>query len=477
MEIFRYNKRKMHVRKKMVSMQEPHAQNKNSEAQYKKMMETPIAKLVTWMAVPTVISSMITVIYNTADTYFVSQINKSASAAVGAVYAIMAIVQAFGFGLGMGAGSLISRKLGQKDNVSADRYASSACVASVSVGVLIMTFGLLFLEPILKLLGCTDTMMPYAIPYAKYILLAAPLNCATFVLNNTLRSEGFSKLAMFGIGTGGLLNVALDPLLIFGLDMGTGGAALATMISQTVSFLILASMFVFGRSIVHISPRNISRKFEDYKLIVTTGLPTICRQGLGSVAAAVLNIQAVGYGGDAAGAAITIANKIYTLARNMCIGIGQGFQPVAGYNYGAGNKKRAWQAFVFAVKLGTGLCLAFTLVTVLFAEQIMWWFCDDAQVAQLGIQTLYLASAVMPFLAFSTYVNQLYQCLGFKAKATFLASCRQGVFFLPAVLLLPLALDCLGVQAAQPVADLCTFLTCLPFAIHFYYTHISDKKR
>jgi len=449
-------------------------QSPNSEAQYKRMMETPIPKLVMSLAVPTVVSSLITVIYNTADTYFVSQINKSASAAVGAVYAIMAIVQAFGYGLGVGAGSLISRKLGKKENEAADRYASSAFLASVMVGAIIMVAGLTWLQPILRMLGCTDTMMPYAIPYARFILLAAPLNCATFVLNNTLRSEGFSKLAMLGIGTGGLLNVALDPLLIFGLDMGTGGAALATMLSQIVSFLILAAMFVFGKSIVHINPRCISRKFADYKLIAATGFPTICRQGLGSIAAAVLNIQAVGYGGDAAGAAITIANKVYTLARNMCIGIGQGFQPVAGYNYGAGNKKRAWQSFTFAVKFGSILCLAFTAVTVLFAEPIMWWFCDDAQVAKLGIQTLYLAGAVMPFLAFSTYVNQLYQCLGFKAQATFLASCRQGVFFLPAVLLLPLVLDCFGVQAAQPVADLCTFLISVPFAVRFYKKHIRE---
>lgn len=444
----------------------------NSEQQYQRMLETPIPRLVMSLAVPTVIGSLITVVYNTADTYFVSQINKSASAAVGAVYAIMAVIQALGYGVGVGAGSLISRKLGQKDNEAADRYASSAFFAAILAGTFVTVAGLSFLKPFLRLLGCTDTMMPYAIPYAKYILWAAPINCATFVLNNTLRSEGFSKLAMIGIGAGGILNVLLDPLLIFTLGLGTGGAALATMISQTVSFCILAAQFVSGRSIVRIHFKCVSRKFADYRLIVATGLPTICRQGLGSVAAAVLNIQAVGYGGDAAGAAITIANKVYTLARQICIGIGQGFQPVAGYNYGAGDKKRAWQAFAFAVKLGSAICVAFAAVATLFAKEIMWWFCEDAQVAQLGIETLYMASAVMPFLAFSTYVNQLYQCLGFKAQATFLASCRQGVFFLPTVLLLPLVLGCLGVEASQPVADLCTFLISVPFLIRFYRKQI-----
>ncbi|MBO4971635.1 MAG: MATE family efflux transporter [Clostridia bacterium] len=450
----------------------------DSEAQYKRMMETPIPRLVASIALPAVIGTLITVIYNTADTYFVSQLNKSASAAIGAVYSIMAIVQAFGYGLGIGAGSLISRRLGAKQNKEADKYASSAFFAAILVGMLIAVLGISFLEHLLRLLGCTDTMMPYAIPYAKYILLAAPINCATFVLNSTLRSEGFANLATIGIGAGGILNIFLDPLFIFKLNMGTGGAAIATLVSQTVSFCILGSMFVLGRSIVRIDVRCVSRRFTDYKLIVTTGVPTICRQGLGSLAAAVLNIQAIAYGEDAAGAAITIANKVYVLVRNISIGIGQGFQPVAGYNFGAGNKKRTWQSFVFTAKVGSVLCVLFAAVSALFAEPIMWWFCDDAEVAKIGIQTIYLSSVVMPVLAFSTYANQLYQCLGFKGPATFLASCRQGIFFLPAVILLPLTLGCLGVEAAQPIADLCTFFVAVPFVIAFYKKYISadDKK-
>jgi len=317
--------------------------------------------------------------------------------------------------------------------------------------------------------------MPYAIPYAKYILLAAPINCATFVLSNTLRSQGFSRLSTIGTSIGGVLNLFLDPLLIFGLNWSTGGAAIATMLSQIVSFCILLWFFLRGKSIVALSIRHVSKRFDDYKLIVTTGLPTICRQGLGSLAAAVLNIQAIAYGGDAAGAAITISNKVYILVRNLCMGLGQGFQPVAGYNYGAGNRQRAWQSFSFAVKSGTVLCVICAAISAIWAEPIMWWFCDDAEVARIGIQTIYFGAAVMPFLAFSTYANQLFQCLGFKGKATFLASCRQGVFFLPAVLLLPLALQCVGVQAAQPVADFCTFLTCVPFVILFYRKHFRQE--
>lgn len=443
-----------------------------AEAQYRRMMDTPIPRLVTSLAIPTVIGMLITVIYNTADTYFVSQINKSASAAVGAVYAVMAIIQAIGFGLGVGAGSLISRKLGAKENEAASRYASSAFFAAVLIGGGIAALGLSVLEPFLRLLGCTDTMMPYAIPYARFILLSAPVSCATFVLSNALRSEGYSTLATVGVSSGGILNVILDPILIFGLDMGTGGAALATGISQAVSFLILLAMFLSGKSIVRIGFRHVSRSFGDYRLIAATGLPTICRQGLGSVAAAVLNIQAIAYGGDAAGAAITIAGKVYVLVRNIVIGFGQGFQPVAGFNYGAGNRRRAWQSFTFATWVGSVVCVLFAVVTVLFAEPIMGWFSDDTEVLRIGIRYIWLSGAVMPFMAFSTYVNQLYQCLGFKGQATFLASCRQGIFFLPAVLLLPLGLRTLGVVAAQPLADFCTFLVSIPFLILFYRRYV-----
>ena len=446
-----------------------------SDSQYKRMLETPIPRLITSLCVPTVISSLITVIYNTADTYFVSQIDKSASAAVGVVFSIMSIIQALGFGLGVGAGSLISRRLGAKDNNAANTYASSAFAASVLVGTIIAVIGLSFLEPILVFLGCTDLMLPHAIPYARFILIAAPLNCATFVLNTTLRSEGLSLLSMVGITTGGVLNMILDPILINGCNMGTGGAAVATMISQTVSFTILFVIFLAGKSIVKINLKSVSRRFADYKAIVTTGIPTIFRQGLASIASAALNIQAIEYGLEATGAAITIANKMYMLVRNVIVGLGQGFQPAAGYNYGAGNKKRTWECFTFAVKVGTVICLIFGTFSAIFAEQIMWFFSDDAEVVAIGTETLYFLCICIPFMAFSTFVNQLYQGLGFRVIATLLASCRQGIFFLPTVLLLPYALDRIGVQAAQPIADMCTFFFSIPFIIHFYKQYICER--
>ncbi|MBQ6930100.1 MAG: MATE family efflux transporter [Oscillospiraceae bacterium] len=449
--------------------------NSKIEYQHHKMTQTPIPKLVASMAIPTVTSMLITVAYNTADTFFVAQIDKSASAAVGVVFAIMEVIMALGYGIGVGACSLVSRRLGAKQNAQADMYASSGMFAAVTVGCVLCITGLAFLDSILAMLGCTATMMPHAKPYAAFVLLAAPLNCATFVLNNILRSQGMTRLAMIGMGAGGILNIFIDPVFIFKLGLGTAGASIATMISQCVSFVILASCFVTKRSVVNLHIRAVSRNLQDYKDIVSLGLPTMFRNGLASVAAAVLNIKAIQYGGDTAAAAITIANKLYSLARSIAFGIGQGFQPVAGYNYGAGNKKRTWQAFVFTTKVGTAVCITFSVFTALMAQNIMLWFTQDMQVVAIGTETLHILSAAMPLLAFSTYVNHLYQSLGFRLQATFLASCRQGIFFLPVIMLLPLKMGLAGVQAAQPLADILSFVISVPFIVHFYRNYINSR--
>ncbi len=447
-----------------------------AKSQYNKMINTPIPRLIVGMSIPAVVSMMITVIYNTADTYFVSHINKSASAAVGAVYSIMAVIQAVGYGLSMGAGSLVSRHLGKKETEKADMYASSAFFVSFFAGLFVTVSVLAFLKPVLKMLGCSKTMMPYAVPYAKYILIAAPLSCSTFVLNNVMRSGGQTAFAMIGMGLGGIINMILDPILIFKFNMGTGGASLATAISQAISFIVLGAVYVLKRSVVNISFKKVSRKSNDYTEIISTGLPTIFRQGMGALATTLLNVQAVVYG-DAVVSAITIANKVYVLVRNLVLGIGQGFQPVAGYNFGAGNKKRTWQAFEFTNILGSVICVLLAVFIALFASPIMSWFSNDGGVVEIGTQTLYFACAVMPFLAFSSYVNITYQCLGFKKQATFLACCRQGIFFVPLILLLPMFIGKVGVQATQPISDFLTCIVSIPFIIKFYNKYIKEQKR
>ena len=435
------------------------------------MLKTPVPKLILELSAPTVLSQLVSVLYNTADTYFVSQIGNSASAAVGVVFSLMSIIQAFGFGIGMGSSSLISRRLGEKRDADADRIASSAVAASLAVGILLMAAGLPAIDGLMRLLGSTETMLPYSRAYGFYILLSAPVMCSSFVLNNILRSEGEANLAMWGLTAGGFLNIFLDPVFIFTLKLGIAGAAIATALSQCVSFVILLLAFLRGKSIVHLRLACVSRRFGDYWLILSTGFPTICRQGLASLATALLNRQAAAYG-DAAVAAMTIATKIYLLVRNIILGIGQGFQPVAGYNYGAGSRSRTREAFRFACLLGTAVCIVCAAVLALGADTVISWFRRDDTVITIGRQALLYACLVMPLMAYSTFVNQLYQCLGYNLSATVLACCRQGIFYLPLILLLPGLLGLTGVEMTQPAADALTFFLSIPFQIAFYRRHL-----
>ena len=338
-----------------------------SEEQHRRMLQTPVPRLILSLAAPTVASQLISIIYNTADTFFVSQISTSASAAVGVVFSLQSIIQAYGFGVAMGAGSLISLRLGEKKDRDANMYATSGFLAEFVGGLLMLVFGLLYLEPLIRVLGATETMLPHACAYGRIILMGAPIMCGSFILNCILRAEGAAVASMIGLCSGGILNIALDPLLIFTFGMGTAGAAVATVISQCMSFLVLAVAFLRGRSIVHLRPKYISRSPRDYVQILAVGFPTIARQGMASLASALMNIQGAVYG-DAAVAALTISNKIYLLVRNVIIGIGQGFQPVAGYNYGAGDRKRTRQAFIFATKLGTVICILAAAIIAAFAD-------------------------------------------------------------------------------------------------------------
>ncbi|MCD8077659.1 MAG: MATE family efflux transporter [Lachnospiraceae bacterium] len=449
--------------------------NFDKEAQHKRMLETPMPRLIVSLAIPTTASQLVTTIYNTADTYFVAQIGTSATAAVGVVFSLMSIIQAVGFGIGMGAGSLVSRRLGAEQEEEAHKYASSAFAAAIVFGLCLMILGEFGLNSLMRLLGSTDTILPYARSYAHYILAGAPIMCAAFVLNNVLRYEGEASMAMIGLCTGGILNMFLDPLFIFVFDMGIAGAALATVLSQCVSFLLLLSVFLRGRSIVKLHPRYVSLHPQDYLLIVRTGFPTICRQGLASLASALLNRQASLYG-DAAVAAVTISNKIYLLVRNIVLGIGQGFQPVAGYNYGAKNHARVREAFVFSTKLGTVIATAAAVILALHAGTVISWFrADDPEVIRIGTTALYYACAVMPFMAYSTYVNQIHQSLGFSTRATFLACCRQGLCFIPLIYLLPAVLGLTGVQMAQPAADFFSFIIAVPFQVVFFRKELSGN--
>ena len=431
------------------------------------MLETPIPPLVISLAIPTVISMLVTSIYNMADTYFVSQINTSASGAVGIVFSIMAAIQAFGFMVGMGAGSISARLLGQNKGDEASVYSSSAVLTALILGVFFAGLGLLFLEPLIWLLGSTETIFPYAIEYARYILLGAPVMVLAYTLNNLLRWQGLAYLSVIGLAIGGIINMILDPIFIFVFDLGIGGAGAATLLSQCISLLILISFFVLGKSELRVARSCISRSPQVYLSIFKQGMPSFFRQAVFSFGISSLNFNAKPFD-DAAVAAMSIVSRVFMVASSIVIGFGQGFQPVLGYNYGAGKNDRVKQTILYSLKVCTGILLAAALLGYLFAPQIITVFRrDDAQVIAIGTQALRFQALTLPLGAVLTFANMLFQSLGKSWRATILAVCRQGLF-IPLVFFLRWHFGLTGLQVAQPVADLLAFLIAAPIMLHYF---------
>lgn len=450
-----------------------------SQEQYKRMTDTPIPRLILSMAVPTIASMLISSVYNMADTYFVSKLGTSASGAVGIVFSLMALIQSIGFMIGMGSGSLISRTLGEQKKEEADEIASSGFFATLVFGVLLTIVGTIFLNPFMDLLGATNTILPYAVSYGRYILFGAPILMGSFVLNNILRAEGRAQLAMFGIGFGGILNIGLDPLLIFVCKLGISGAAIATLISQCCSFALLLFFFLKGKSITRLRMSSVSRKVICYWQILKTGLPSFSRQALASVATVTLNRNVRVYG-DEAVAAMAIVSKIFMVIFSVLIGFGQGYQPVCGYNFGAGNKKRVKKAFAFTTIVGTCFMGAFAVVGYVGAETIMHWFIDDAKVIEVGISAFRAQCLAMPLVPLGAICNMSLQVVGKTWQGTILSAARQGIFFLPLIYLLPRYLGLTGVEITQAAADGCTFLLSIPFCIAFLHSMgntTSNRKR
>ncbi|MDL2318365.1 MATE family efflux transporter [Eubacteriales bacterium OttesenSCG-928-A19] len=425
------------------------------------MLNTPIPKLIPRLAAPTVTSMLVTSIYNMADTYFVSQLGQSASGAVGVVFTLMLFIQAIGFTLGMGSGSNIARLLGAQDEKTASGVASTGFVTSILLGLLLAVGGIIFMEPLVRMLGATETILPYAEAYAQYILIGAPWMAASFVLNNILRSQGNAFWSMIGLTIGGVLNIILDPIFIFALGMGTGGAALATILSQLVSFFILLYM-VMRHSAARISLKRVN--FRLLGRIIPVGLPSFYRQGLTSIATILLN-RAAGVYGDAAIAAMSITSRIMGFCFSALIGFYQGFQPVCGFNYGAKRYDRVREAMLFSMKVTTVAMTVLCVLVMFFAPQLIEIFRrGDTEVIEIGAKALRMQAILLPTMAYSVMTNMSHQSLGMSTQASILALARQGLFFIPAILILPALFGLQGVLLAQPVADVLALLISIPFA-------------
>ncbi len=440
----------------------------NQAKKLRHMTTAPVKGLIVRLAVPTMISMMITSIYNMADTFFVGQISggseaaTSATAAVGVAFPLMAVIQAFGFMFGHGSGNFISRALGSRKTEEAERMAATGFFMALIAGTLLMALGLLFLDPLVRLLGSTDTILPYAASYVRLILIGCPWMTSSLVLNNQLRFQGNALFAMIGIASGGLINIALDPLLIFGLGMGISGAALATIISQFISFCLL---YIGTRKSdnLKIRLRNFTPTPHFLAEMFRGGAPSLFRQGIGSVATTILN-NAAGAFGDPAIAAMSIVSRVMMFANSLVIGFGQGFQPVCGFNYGAGKYSRVKEGFAFCVKCATLFLTCAAILGAVFAPSILSWFRgDDREVIRIGALALRLQCVTLPSFGFIMISNMMMQTTAHTLQASTTALARQGLFFIPLILVLPVFLGLTGIQIAQPIADGCTLL--LTFAM------------
>lgn len=435
-------------------------------SQYDKMTKEPVGRLVISLGIPTTISMLVTNIYNLVDTMFVGRLGTSASAAVGIIFGFMSILQAFGFMFGQGAGSIISRRLGNKDETTASIVASTSFFSSLFMGALIGITGLIFNTRIIYLMGSTATILPYAKTYSIFIMIAAPFMTSTFTLNNILRFEGKASLAMIGLMSGAVLNIIGDPIFMFGLNMGIAGAGLSTALSQIISFCILLYMFLSGKTQSKLSLRGFTREFSLMFDIVGTGFPSLIRQGLQAISTMILNQQTKIYG-DPAVAAMSIVSRISFFIFAVCIGIGQGLQPVCGFNYGAGKFTRVKKAFRFTLITGEIMLGTFAIAGFVFSNELIRIFRDDVDVIAFGMPALRyqcLALFLNPLIVLS---NMTLQSTGQKASATFLALTRSGLYLIPLLYLLNAMLGPLGIQLAQPVADVLSFITALPIIVNF----------
>ena len=434
------------------------------------MILTPPGKLVFTLAVPTVISMLITMVYNLADSYFVGKLNTSASAAIGIVMSVQAVFQAFGFMFGQGSGSKIARLLAAGKKDEADKTLTLGVSASLLCGLLLECLGFIFLDTLINMMA-TETIFPYAKIYATYILLSGPALAVSCVLNNVLRYEGRAFFAMFGLVSGGILNMALDPVLMFNYDMGIRGAAVATMVSQVVSLGILLYMFLSHRAISSIRLSYLKLPTQEIAVrifeIIKTGFPSLLRQLCATVSTMVLNICSKPYG-DAAIAAMTIDGRVLMFIGSTMIGIGQGFQPVSAFNYGSGKYKRVREACFATWRAGTILMAVLATLGFIFSADIIRVFRDDDLVVYYGIPALRFMCIAVVVQPLSVVGNMLFQSIGEAKKASILSMLRSGLCYIPLLVILPLFMGFLGIQCSQMIADILSALISIPFMVKFF---------
>ena len=436
-----------------------------TEIYYEKMTKTPLTKLIVSLGIPTTISMLVTNIYNMVDTYFVGTLGESQQAATGILFTLQAIIQAIAFMLGQGSGSLVSKALADKNKEEASGYVSTSFFTGIAVGLVLMVFGLIFLTPFMRLLGSTDTILPYAKQYGVCVLVMCPVVVCSFILNNNLRFEGKAFYAMIGLVTGAIVNIFGDYLLIRVIPLGVLGAGIATAASQLISFLIL---LYFSEKMAQskIRLRYVSKKLKVYLTICRVGFPALIRQGLSSISNGLLNNLTRPYG-DAAIAAMSVVNRFSAFVMCVGLGVGQGFQPVASFNYQAKEIKRVKKGLIVTMIIGSCFIYALAIPGLLFAEDIVRIFQKSEEVVRIGKFALRCACGGVMCLPISVPVNMLYQSIRKAGTATFLSMLRSGLMFIPTLIISTNLWGLTGIQISQPIADAGTALLSIPFIIAF----------
>lgn len=427
---------------------------------YTFLTQAPVHRVIGAMAIPTIISMLLTSMYNLVDTFFVGKINTQSTAAVGIVFSVMFFIQAFSFFFGNGSGNYISRQLGAQNTKDAEVMASTGLFYTLVFSLIVMLLGWIFLEPISILLGSTPTILPYTRQYLGISLLGTPFIMGTFCINNQMRFQGFTKYSVYGAISGSIINCLLDPVFIFGFSMGVSGAAVASVIGQICGFVIMLIMSQ-KEGVIHYTYRRISFEGRFVKEIIAGGTPSISRQGLASVSTIALNSVAGNYG-DAAIAAMSIVTRISMFIFSVIVGLGQGFQPMCGFCYGAKLYDRVKEGFWFGTKIGTLFLLFWSVVLIIFSGEVVSLFRDDPEVIAIGIPALRYQMIIFPACSFMLMSNMMMQTCRKTIRANILAASRQGLFFIPLIFVLPYFYGLFGVEICQAVSDVISLIVTIP---------------
>ena len=439
-----------------------HNADSKAAERYRDMTETPVPRLITRLSIPTIISMLVTAIYNAADTFFVGRISTEATAAVGLAFSAMAVIQALGFFCGQGSGNYLSRMLGAGKQEEAEKMAATGLALSMILGVVVAAASVLNIRQLAEFLGAGGSTIEETVSYLRIIVLGAPFMMGQFVINNQLRYQGSAMYAMVGLLCGAILNIALDPLLIFGFGMGVTGAALATVSGQIISFFVLLTGSMHGVNI-HLNIRNVRLNGHFIVQIINGGIPALFRQGLAAVATVLLN-RAAGVYGHAAIAGMSVTTRVTMFVSSALIGFGQGYQPVCSFNYGAEKKERVREGYFFCVRYGTIFLTVMAVFCFIFSPQIIAFFRNDPEVIAVGKVALRWQAAALPLLACIVITNMMLQSIGKGVKASITASARSGIFFIPLILILPRIFGILGVEMTQAVADILSVSVSIPLA-------------